>query len=168
MTALTMQVEAHEPGVLAVDLTRTDGAHSMPTVWGTIPLASLLSPVSPAPTCAAVVGEPMRVGSLFAGMGGFDLAAEWMGWSTAWYSEIDPYCQRLLAHHFPHAVALGDTVRLIPADAAARGPESEVWPVAYGVSGRVAQLRANGNAIVPACAFRIFQAIQAVEDGRVR
>lgn len=26
----------------------------------------------------------MRVGSLFAGMGGFDLAAEWMGWQTAW------------------------------------------------------------------------------------
>lgn len=41
------------------------------------------------------------------------------------------------------------TVRLIPAEAAARGPESPVWPVAHGVPGRVARLRAIGNAVVP-------------------
>lgn len=50
----------------------------------------------------------MRIGSLFAGIGGFDLAACWMGWSTAWVSEIDPYASRVLAHHFPEAPNLGD------------------------------------------------------------
>ena len=50
----------------------------------------------------------MRIGSLFAGIGGFDLAARWMGWETAWYSEIDPYCCAVMAHHFPEARSLGD------------------------------------------------------------
>jgi DNA (cytosine-5)-methyltransferase 1 len=44
---------------------------------------------------------------------------------------------------------LDGTVRLVPADAAARGPESPLYPVAHGVSGRVARLRAVGNAVVP-------------------
>lgn len=54
----------------------------------------------------------MRIGSLYAGIGGFDLAARWMGWSTAWYSEIDPACCHWMAEHFPDAKSLGD-VRLI-------------------------------------------------------
>lgn len=50
----------------------------------------------------------MRVGSLFAGIGGFDLAARNVGWSTVWYSEIDPYACRVMHKHFPDAVNLGD------------------------------------------------------------
>lgn len=50
----------------------------------------------------------MRVGSLFAGIGGFDLAARWMGWRTCWYSEIEPWACRVMAHHFPDAPNLGD------------------------------------------------------------
>lgn len=50
----------------------------------------------------------MRIGSLFAGIGGFDFAAESLGWSTAWVSEIDPFACAVLAHHFPHARNLGD------------------------------------------------------------
>jgi DNA (cytosine-5)-methyltransferase 1 len=50
----------------------------------------------------------MRVGSLFAGIGGFDLAAAWMGWSTAWVSEIDPFACAVLAKHFPDAPNHGD------------------------------------------------------------
>ena len=50
----------------------------------------------------------MRIGSLFSGIGGFDLAAEWMGWSTAWVSEIDPFACSVLAHHFPDAPNHGD------------------------------------------------------------
>ena len=50
----------------------------------------------------------MRIGSLFAGIGGFDLAAESLGWSTAWVSEIDPFASAVLAHHFPNTRNLGD------------------------------------------------------------
>jgi hypothetical protein len=35
--------------------------------------------------------------------------------------------------------------------------------VAHGVSARVDRLRALGNAIVPACAVRIFQRVAALE-----
>ena len=48
------------------------------------------------------------VGSLFAGIGGFDLAARRVGWRTAWYSEIEPYACRVMQKHFPDAVNLGD------------------------------------------------------------
>lgn len=45
----------------------------------------------------------MRHGSLFSGIGGFDLASEWMGWENIFHCEIDPFCQRVLQHHFPNA-----------------------------------------------------------------
>lgn len=51
---------------------------------------------------------PLTVGSLFAGIGGFDLAAEWCGWRTAWYSEIHPYACAVMRKRFPHAVNHGD------------------------------------------------------------
>jgi DNA (cytosine-5)-methyltransferase 1 len=54
----------------------------------------------------------MKVGSLFSGVGGFDLAARWMGWRTAWYSEIDPYACQVMARHFPNAMNLGDIRRI--------------------------------------------------------
>lgn len=39
--------------------------------------------------------------SLFTGIGGFDLAAEWMGWENAFQCEIDPWCRKLLQQNFP-------------------------------------------------------------------
>lgn len=50
----------------------------------------------------------MIVGDLFSGIGGFSLAAHWMGWRTAWFSEVDPYACRVLAHHWPDVPNLGD------------------------------------------------------------
>jgi DNA (cytosine-5)-methyltransferase 1 len=50
----------------------------------------------------------MKVGSLFAGIGGFDLAAHWVGWETRWYSEIDPYACQVMHRHFPQATNVGD------------------------------------------------------------
>ena len=42
-------------------------------------------------------------GSLFSGIGGFDLAAQWMGWRNAFHCEMDPFCQKVLQHHWPDA-----------------------------------------------------------------
>jgi DNA (cytosine-5)-methyltransferase 1 len=46
-------------------------------------------------------------------------------------------------------------------DGKARRTQSGLFPLAHGVSGRVAQLRGIGNAIVPQCAYEIFQHITA-------
>src|ERR1700730_8657094 len=48
------------------------------------------------------------MGSLFAGIGGFDLGFERAGFKTMWQVEIDPYCQKVLAKNFPHAERFGD------------------------------------------------------------
>lgn len=45
----------------------------------------------------------MTHASLFSGIGGFDLAAEWMGWKNVFNCEIDPFCRKVLAYHFPNA-----------------------------------------------------------------
>lgn len=43
----------------------------------------------------------MTHGSLFSGIGGFDLAAQWAGWENVFACEIDPFCQKVLKYHFP-------------------------------------------------------------------
>lgn len=50
----------------------------------------------------------LTMGSLFAGIGGFDLGFERAGFKTLWQVEIDPYCQKVLAKNFPEAERFGD------------------------------------------------------------
>jgi len=45
----------------------------------------------------------LTVGSLFAGIGGFDLGFERAGMRTAWQVEIDAACRGVLARHFPQS-----------------------------------------------------------------
>lgn len=48
------------------------------------------------------------IGSLFSGIGGIDLAAQWAGFETAWFVEKEPYCQQVLARHWPDTPIHGD------------------------------------------------------------
>ena len=50
----------------------------------------------------------MKVGSLFAGIGGFDLGFERAGFELAWSVEIDPHCRKVLQKHFPNAKIYSD------------------------------------------------------------
>lgn len=44
----------------------------------------------------------MNHASLFSGIGGFDLAAQWMRWNNIFQVEKDEWCQGVLAKHFPN------------------------------------------------------------------
>ncbi len=53
----------------------------------------------------------MTHGSLFSGIGGFDLAAEWMGWENVFHCEWNPFGQRVLKHYWPNAKSYHDITK---------------------------------------------------------
>jgi DNA (cytosine-5)-methyltransferase 1 len=53
----------------------------------------------------------MTHASLFSGIGGFDLAAEWIGWDNIFHCEWNPFGQRVLAHHFPNSKSYNDITK---------------------------------------------------------
>ena len=66
----------------------------------------------------------MKVLSLFAGIGGFDLGLERAGMQTVAFCEIDPFARRVLAKHWPE-VPCHDDIRTLSADWLA---ENGLWP----------------------------------------
>lgn len=60
--------------------------------------------------------------SLFSGIGGFNLACDWLGIPTILNCEIDPFCQRVLRYHYPEVPIVKDVndveeIKRIVADA---------------------------------------------------
>jgi DNA (cytosine-5)-methyltransferase 1 len=53
----------------------------------------------------------MTHGSLFSGIGGFDLAAEWMGWENKFHCEWNPFGQKVLKHYWPEAESFTDITK---------------------------------------------------------
>ena len=53
----------------------------------------------------------MTHGSLFSGIGGFDLAAEWMGWENKFHCEWNPFGQKVLHHYWPKAEQFTDITK---------------------------------------------------------
>lgn len=50
----------------------------------------------------------MKHGSLFSGIGGFDLASEWMGWDNEFHCEWEDFPRKILKHYWPEAESYGD------------------------------------------------------------
>jgi DNA (cytosine-5)-methyltransferase 1 len=53
----------------------------------------------------------MKHGSLFSGIGGFDLAAEWMGWDNEFHCEWAEFPRKILHHYWPEAVSYADITK---------------------------------------------------------
>lgn len=50
----------------------------------------------------------MKHGSLFSGIGGFDLAAQWMGWDNVFHCEVNQFCSQVLKHNFKNSISYED------------------------------------------------------------
>ena len=50
----------------------------------------------------------MTHGSLFSGIGGFDLASEWLGWENKFHCEWNEFGQKVLHHYWPDAEQFTD------------------------------------------------------------
>ena len=53
----------------------------------------------------------MKHGSLFSGIGGFDLAAEWMGWENVFHCEWMEFPRKVLDYYWPDADSLTDITK---------------------------------------------------------
>lgn len=54
---------------------------------------------------------PFKHGSLFSGIGGFDLAAEWMGWENVFHCEWNEFGKRVLNYYWPNAESFSDITK---------------------------------------------------------
>ncbi|MBL4809056.1 MAG: DNA cytosine methyltransferase [Phycisphaerales bacterium] len=50
----------------------------------------------------------MNHGSLFSGIGGFDLAAEWMDWNNIFHCEINEFSRKILKYYWPESKSYED------------------------------------------------------------
>jgi DNA (cytosine-5)-methyltransferase 1 len=53
----------------------------------------------------------MTHGSLFSGIGGFDLAAQWMGWENVFHCEWNEFGQKILKYYWPNAISYHDITK---------------------------------------------------------
>jgi DNA (cytosine-5)-methyltransferase 1 len=53
----------------------------------------------------------MRHGSLFSGIGGFDIAAEWMGWENVFHCEWNDFGKKILHYYWPNAIQYDDITK---------------------------------------------------------
>ena len=53
----------------------------------------------------------MNHGSLFSGIGGFDLASEWMGWNNVFHCEWNEFGKKVLKYYWPNAISYHDITK---------------------------------------------------------
>lgn len=53
----------------------------------------------------------MTHGSLFSGIGGAEVAAEWMGWENLFHCEINPFGRKVLEYWYPNSISYEDITK---------------------------------------------------------
>ena len=71
-------------------------------------ISTTSDPASESPATNGATRRPLTFGSLFAGIGGFDLGFERAGMQCAWQVEIDDDCRKILDRHWPDVPKFGD------------------------------------------------------------
>jgi len=69
---------------------------------------SNIDPLHPPLRQTHVMPSCLSHGSLFSGIGGFDLAAQWMGWNNIFQVEKDDWCRKVLDKNFPKTERFAD------------------------------------------------------------
>jgi len=64
----------------------------------------------------------MRYATVCSGIEAPSVAAEPLGWTPVWFSEIEPFPCKVLAHHYPDVPNLGDMTKITEADIERHGP----------------------------------------------
>ncbi len=62
-------------------------------------------------SCQTRVMPSLTHGSLFSGIGGFDLASEWMGWENVFHCEWNDFGKRILKYYWPNAISYDDITK---------------------------------------------------------
>ncbi|MEP7247670.1 MAG: DNA cytosine methyltransferase, partial [Gammaproteobacteria bacterium] len=60
------------------------------------------------------IARALRYGSVCSGIEAASLAWRPLGLTPAWFAEVDPFANAVLAHHHPHVLNLGDMTRIAP------------------------------------------------------
>lgn len=110
-------------------------------------------------------GNGITYGSLFTGVGGFDLGCEQAGWDCRWQCEINQDCRAVLARHWPRLTRHADVrdvsgEELAPVDVIAFGSPCQNLSVAgnrTGIMGEESGLFLE--------AIRVIQEMQSITDG---
>ena len=56
-------------------------------------------------------GKAMTHASLFSGIGGAEIAAEWVGWENLFHCEINPFGRRVLEYWYPNSTSYEDITK---------------------------------------------------------
>ena len=99
----------------------------------------------------------MTFGSLFAGIGGFDLGFERAGMTCKWQVEIDEYCRRVLEKHWPSVLRFED-VRDFPP----KGFDLEVDTICAGFPCQDISYAGNGAGINGERSGLFFEAMRVI------
>lgn len=54
----------------------------------------------------------MNHASLFSGIGGAEIAAEWMGWENVFHVEINPFGRKILEYWYPNSISYEDITKM--------------------------------------------------------